>query len=260
VTGPAGVLALVLAECVVGGAAFLFLTPLWNEVRRGFFKLTGTLLLGLGAATWASIGAAREPGVGLGQAAWWLAAAFGALTAAWLLALFARREAVARIGGFLSVPTAVALLVPLAATSDESHVVSLLQLLAGAAFMGAVLDGLLLGHWYLTDRGLSRRPINLFAVALIAAVVLEAVAVIAGGFGPVPSGPTFNPLLTRAGLASWVAIGMVAVTALIAVMIRLTLKGPRPTAVQAATGFFYLAVITAFAGELAAKVRFLPST
>ena len=70
----------------------------------------------------------------------------------------------------------------------------------------------------------------------------------------------FNPLLTKAGLASWVAIGMVGTTALIAVMIRLTLRGARPTAVQAATGFFYLAVITAFAGELAAKVRFLPST
>ena len=54
------------------------------------------------------------------------------------------------------------------------------------------------------------------------------------------------------------ALGMVAVTALIAVMIRLTLRGTRATAVQAATGFFYLAVITAFAGELAAKVRFLP--
>ena len=43
-------------------------------------------------------------------------------------------------------------------------------------------------------------------------------------------------------------------------MIRITLKGPRPTAVQAATGFFYLAVITAFAGELASKVRLLPAT
>ena len=35
--------------------------------------------------------------------------------------------------------------------------VAFLQLLAGAAFLGAVIDGLLLGHWYLTDRGLTRR-------------------------------------------------------------------------------------------------------
>ena len=258
-TGSAGVLALVLAETVVGGAAFLFLTPLWGTVRPGFFKLTGGLLIGLGMATWGSVGAAREPGVGAGDWAWWLAAAFSAVTALWVVCLFARRPRTARALGFASLPIAAAMLVPLAFTSDESHVISLLQLLAGAAFLGAVLDGLLLGHWYLTDRGLSRGPINLFAVALIVAVALEAGAVLAGGFGPVAVGGAFNPLLTRAGLASWVAIGMVATTALIAVMIRLTLKGTRPTAVQAATGFFYLAVITAFAGELAAKVRFLPS-
>jgi hypothetical protein len=51
---------------------------------------------------------------------------------------------------------------------------------------------------------------------------------------------------------------MVATTALIAVMIRLTLRGERSSAVQAATGFFYLAVITALTAEFAAKVRFLP--
>jgi len=33
-TGPAGVMALVLAETAAGGAAFLFLTPLWNEVSE----------------------------------------------------------------------------------------------------------------------------------------------------------------------------------------------------------------------------------
>jgi hypothetical protein len=51
---------------------------------------------------------------------------------------------------------------------------------------------------------------------------------------------------------------MVACTALIAAFIWLTLRGTRPTAVQSATGFFYLAVITAFIAEIAAKIRFLP--
>jgi hypothetical protein len=117
---------------------------------------------------------------------------------------------------------------------------------------------LLLGHWYLTDRGLTRTPINRTTNLLIAGVVLEALALILGGFGPTPADENFNPLLTSAGLASWIALGMVATTALIAVMIRLTLKGARASAVQAATGFFYLAVITALTAEFAAKVRFLP--
>jgi hypothetical protein len=78
-----------------------------------------------------------------------------------------------------------------------------------------------------------------------------------GGFGPTEATPEFNPLLTSAGLASWIALGMVAATALIGVMIRITLRGPRASAVQAATGFFYLAVITATTAEFAAKVGFL---
>jgi hypothetical protein len=65
-------------------------------------------------------------------------------------------------------------------------------------------------------------------------------------------------LLTAAGLAPWIALGMVGTTALIAVLIRAALRGERASAVQAATGFFYLAVITAVTAEFAAKVRFLP--
>jgi hypothetical protein len=145
----------------------------------------------------------------------------------------------------------------MAGTAEGSPGVALLQLLAGAAFLGAVMDGLLLGHWYLTDRGLTRTPINRTTNLLLAGVVLEATALVAGGLGPSEASPDFNPLLTSAGLASWIALGMVGTTALIAVLIRASLKGVRASAVQAATGFFYLAVITAMTAEFAAKVGFL---
>jgi hypothetical protein len=120
------------------------------------------------------------------------------------------------------------------------------------------VDGLLLGHWYLTDRGLTREPINRYNNVLLVAVVIEAAGVISGGFGPVGETSEINPLLTAGALAPWIALGMVGTTALIAVMVRLTLRGERASAVQAATGFFYLAVVTAFTAEVAAKVRFLP--
>jgi hypothetical protein len=255
--GPAGVLALVLAETVAGAAALLFLTPLWGEVRRGFFKLTGIVIAVLALASWGSIAAARRPGSVAGEQAWWLALALTVATAAWVVLMFARAERPARALGFLTVPVSLALLGALAGTADHSHVVAFLQLLAGAAFMGAVVDGLLLGHWYLTDRRLTRRPIDRFTAMLLVAVVLETAAVIAGGFGATGTSRELSPLLTAAGVASYVAVGMVLATALIAVMIRLTLRGTRATAVQAATGFFYLAVITAFTAELAAKIRFL---
>jgi hypothetical protein len=83
------------------------------------------------------------------------------------------------------------------------------------------------------------------------------VAVLLLGFGPTETSPEINPFLSIAGLSTWLALGMVACTALIAFLIRSALRSPRTRAVQAATGFFYLAVITAFTAEMAAKVRFL---
>ena len=43
-TGAAGYMALVLAEAVAGTCAFIWFTPLWNEVKRGFFTLTTSIL------------------------------------------------------------------------------------------------------------------------------------------------------------------------------------------------------------------------
>ena len=257
-TGPAGVTALVLAETVAGGLALLFLTPLWREVKRGFFTLTVSILALVSAGAWASAASGLVPGSEPGAWAVRLSAALTLLLLLCVVALFARRHAVARVIGFVSAPVAVAMLAAMAGTAEGSWTVAFLQLLAGAAFLGAVIDGLLLGHWYLTDRGLSRTPINRTTNILLVGVALEAVALVLGGFGPTEATSEFNPLLTSAGLASWIALGMVATTALIAVMIRVTLRGPRSSAVQAATGFFYLAVITAITAEFAAKVRFLP--
>lgn len=256
--GPAGVSALVLAEVVAGCLWLLFLTPLWNEVRRGFFTLTGSILVVLASATWYSASVGLVEGDDAGTWSVRLAATLTVVIAAWVLLMFLRQQAAARVLGMASVPVSFATLAAMAGTAEGPYVVALLQLLAGAVFLGAVMDGLLLGHWYLTDRGLTRTPINRFTMALIVAVGLEAAALVLGGFGPTENTSDFNPLLTSAGLASWIALGMVATTALIAFLIRAALKGQRSSAVQAATGFFYLAVITALTAEFAAKVRFLP--
>lgn len=261
--GPAGIMALVLAETAAGGAGFLFLTPLWGEVRRGFFYLTGAVVLALAAgAAGAAAGAYDAATASRGRLAVTLAVVLAGATVLWLGLVRSRLQRAGRVLGIATVPLAIAMLFAFARTTDESLALSFFQLLAGAVFTGAVLDGLLLGHWYLTDRRLTRGPINRMAWLLIASVVLETAAVIAGAIGA-PSRPgravgSLNPLLTVAGSATWIAIGMVACTGLIAVFIRVTLRGTRPTAVQSATGFFYLAVITAFTAELAAKVRFLP--
>jgi hypothetical protein len=256
-TGVAGVMALVLAETVAGTTLFLWMSPLWNEVKRGFFKLLGAILTVLAGLTWLSVDAAvlgRFPSGDMLRATTLVAT--GA-TALWTLLLFARQQAAARIVGLLSVPAWIAVLVWMGGAGRQSLGLALFQLVAGAALLGAATDGLLLGHWYLTDRKLPRGPINRMTTILMVSVVLAAAAVISAGFSGVRASAAINPLLTAGALAPWIALGMVVATALIAWMVKAVLKGERASAVQSATGFYYLAVVTALTAEVAVKTRFL---
>jgi hypothetical protein len=256
-TGAAGYMALVLAEAVAGACAFLWLTPLWNEVKRGFFTLTSAILLLVALATWLSTRAAQVAGDGAGRWSAALALATNAALGAAFVSMLAKRHLLARIAGVAGVALTIATLVAMAGAARQAIPLALFQLLAGAAFLGSITIGLLLGHWYLTDRGLSRGPINRFTTAMVVAVVVEAVAVVTSGFEGVESAASLNPLLTAGALAPWIALGMVVATLLIALLTRATLKGQRASAVQSATGFYYLAVVTGFTAEVAVKTRFL---
>jgi hypothetical protein len=97
-------------------------------------------------------------------------------------------------------------------------------------------------------------------MALLVSVVAAAVAVISAGFTGVETSTAINPLLTVGALAPWIALGMVAATGLIAGFVHAVLKGERASAVQSATGFYYLAVVTAFTAEVAVKTRFLDTS
>jgi hypothetical protein len=258
--GPIATLALVLAETATGGAALLWLGGAWGAVKRGFFVLTGAAILAFALlGTLAAASATPVPASESARSAVVLASVTSAALGVSLAGLVLRADLAGRAFGLLSVPASVATLVALAALGSGGYGSSLVQLLAGAAFLGAVLDGLLLGHWYLVDRGLAREHIRRFASVLIGAVAVEGLAVAVLGFGSSGSGSAagFSPLLGISGVATWLALGMVACTALIAVLIRASLRGTRARAVQAATGFFYLALLTAFTAEMAAKVGFL---
>jgi hypothetical protein len=257
VTGAAGYMALVLAEVVAGSLAFLWLSQLWSEVKRGFFTLTTGIVLVLGAGSWLSTRAAQVPGDDAGRWSATFALATAAAVGLSFLLMLLKRHLPARILGFVSVVVAIATLVAMAGAGRQSFPIALFQLLAGAAFLGSITIGLLLGHWYLTDRGLPRRPIDRLTTAMLVAVVLEAIAIVTSGFGGVESSASLNPLLTAGALAPWIALGMVVATLLIALLTRAALRGQRASAVQSATGFYYLAVVTAFTAEVAVKTRFL---
>jgi hypothetical protein len=256
--GPSATIALVLAETAAGGAVLLWLGRLWGSVKRGFFVLTGAAVLGFALlATLSGASAATDPVTDRVRLAVTVAAVTSAVLGVSLSALILRWDRLGRTFGLLSIPLALAMLAGFAGVSD-SFLPAIVQLLAGAAFMGAVTDGLLLGHWYLTDRRLPREHIRRFSLLLIAAVAAEAVALIVLGLGRGGADASgFSVVLGVSGLTTWLALGMVACTGLVAFLIRASLRGESSRAVQGATGFFYLAVITAFTAEMAAKVGFL---
>ena len=57
-------------------------------------------------------------------------------------------------------------LVAAAVDAGGNAAVALLRTFAGAAFLGAVTDAMLLGHWYLVQPGLPRRHLNELVDAL----------------------------------------------------------------------------------------------
>jgi len=259
-SGFAGVMALVLAETIVGASVLTWASPLWRETKRSFFTIWIVLLVALFAwpAWWAAKAGAIPGDADAATAVRLLLATAAVLTVAMIL-LLARRQPAGRVLAIVGTAVSIAALVPLAATGRQSLAVSLFQLLVGAAFLGAAYEALFLGHWYLTDRKLTRTPINRLTNILIVATCVEAVAIVTGGFAGTASSQAFNPLLTAGALAPWIAIGMVGTTLLIAVLARAALKGERASAVQSATGFFYLSLVTAFTAEIAVKTRFFPT-
>ena len=169
-TGVAGVMAVVLAEAVAGATLFLWVSPLWTEVKRGFFKLLGAILTVLAVLTWLSVEAAVVGRFANGDILRVTTVVAGGATVLWTVLLFARQQAAARVVGLLSVPAWIAVLVWMGGAGRQSSVLALFQLAAGAALLGAATDGLLLGHWYLTDRKLPRRPIDRMTTILLVSV------------------------------------------------------------------------------------------
>jgi hypothetical protein len=259
VTGFAGVMALVLAEFVAGAAVFTWFTPLWRETKRLYFSIFGSIVTVLALGAWWSAASGQIPGDAAGTWSVRLALATLLVTGASTVALIARRQGVGRVLGVASAPVALATLVAMAGTGRQSFGLALFQLLVGAAFLGAVFDGLFLGHWYLTDRKLTRTPIQRITTIAIVASVVQMVAVVSAGFeGTESTSSSLNPLLTAGALAPWIALGSAFTTLVVVLLVKAALRGQRASAVQSATGFYYLAVVTAFTAEIAVKVRFLP--
>ncbi|MDX1660062.1 MAG: hypothetical protein R3343_14690 [Nitriliruptorales bacterium] len=276
---PAVVLALVLAEAGIGGLAFLWFAPTWGALRHGYEILLGSTLALMTWGAWAALQAPLESAAAanpeLADAATWVSRGLLATTivaAVSVLILIVKLPPVlARLTGIAATLLGVASFVPLAMLRAERGLPGglaqgIAELVLGAALLGGIWDGMVLGHWYLVERRLSNRYMLWISWANVGAVVAGLGAVLLSARNPVPcagaSGAalegcvtTFSPLLSVGSLTITMGIGVIALIAVIAGFnVRLAQEGGR--SIQASTGMYYLAVILAPAAEFAAKVRY----
>ena len=129
--------------------------------------------------------------------------------------------------------------------------VAVLRTFAGALFLGAVTDAMLLGHWYLVQPGLPRRHLNDLVRALGWTWPVEVVAMLL----PVGMFAVFSGSVDDGwnGVLGWFWAACAVTTIALVFVTRAALKERYYSAVMAATGLLYLAILTAFGTDLVAR-------
>ncbi len=128
---------------------------------------------------------------------------------------------------------------------------SVLRTVVGAVFLGAVTDAMLLGHWYLVQPGLPRGMLNELVVVLGLIWPLEVIAML------LPTGMV--SVWTGAiddgwgGTLGWFWAACAVSTIILVFVTRAALRERYYSAVMAATGLLYLAILTAFGTDLVAR-------
>ena len=156
------------------------------------------------------------------------------------------------------VAAAVGLLATLAGAmaAEGPAPLAVARTLVGALFTGAVLSAMLLGHWYLVQPGLARGPLlqMVRAAGLLwlpeTVVMLWPTGMVSVLDGTIDDG--YN------GLLGWFWVGCVAMTLLLVAVTRAALRERQYSAVMAATGLMYLAIVTAFGQDLVARILLVP--
>jgi len=128
---------------------------------------------------------------------------------------------------------------------------SVLRLVVGAAFLGAITDAMLLGHWYLVQPGLARCPLlelvrwTGWLWPFEVAVLLIPVGMISVLNGTIDD--------EYGGILGWMWVTCAITTLGLLLVTRAALRERQYAAVMAATGLLYLAILTAFGTDLVAR-------
>jgi len=132
-----------------------------------------------------------------------------------------------------------------------SDLLAVARTLVGAAFLGAVTDAMLLGHWYLVQPGLARRHLLELVRALTWIWPVEvAMLLLPTGMLSVLSGSVDDGW---GGTLGWMWVACAVTTLVLCLVTRAALRERAYSAVMAATGLLYLAILTAFGTDLVAR-------
>ena len=151
------------------------------------------------------------------------------------------------------VPVAIGTVGLVAAAFDTGGPVplALLRTLVSAAFIGAITDAMLLGHWYLTQPGLPRRLLHEMVDAVGVVWPVEVIALL------IPTG--MISVWTGAvddgwgGVLGWFWAACAVTTIILVFVAKAALREREYSAVMAATGLLYLAILTGFGTDLVAR-------
>jgi hypothetical protein len=128
---------------------------------------------------------------------------------------------------------------------------SVARVLSGAAFLGAITDAMLLGHWYLVQPGLPRRLLNeLVRATMIVWPIEVGLLLIRPGMLQVLNGSIDDGW---DGVLGWFWVACALTTIVLLFVTRAALRERAYSAVMAATGLLYLAILTAFGTDLVAR-------
>jgi len=273
--------ATVLLQWATGGLLFLWVTTRRREVSLGYgWLLRGTYLLMAAGALLA--GLRYGEGVPVREVA---SAGVAAATGAALVVSVLRRRAgvlgdrarherrSARVAAMTGIereraaleegpefPPVLDLVAPViglvglvAAGIDagDPALLSVARTVVGAAFLGSVTDGMLLGHWYLVQPGMPRAALleQVRWLGVIwpfeVAVLLWPTGMVSVIDGTIDDG--YN------GMLGWFWIACAVTTIGLVLVTRAALKERQYSAVMAATGLLYLAILTAFGTDLVAR-------
>ena len=258
--GAGAVTAIVLLEATAGLTAGAAWTQSWTVVRRGHFRIVGWLAIVLGLF---AVLAARDALEGE-TVAGALVIATSVSSALYLLAQYVRSEVPAVVVGATAGLFGVATLVCIGGLAEGwPAALAAAGLVTGMLLLGAVINGMLLGHWYLNQPGLkpwALARLTTFAVAAVVATVVLGLAgagLLAGAQTPGAtlglSGPgeSFGMAFFFVWLGLALLTGGVCLGARRCVAIR---------SIQSATGLLYVALLTAAVAEFLVRYLMLNAT